>query len=141
MLFSKQVQIAALFALAAVAGLVAARPAQAATAKSYAYIAWIETQSVMYQVNKTYDYEDDRWALAYEANTAAYNAFLELLDVENGVPGASLLQARNYLDDAANALFLLQEERGLPQSIRDKAESAQRYISYARNRVQRQLQD
>jgi hypothetical protein len=140
MLLSKQVQIAALFALAAVAGLIAAKPAEAGTAKSYAYIAWIETQSVMYQVNKTYDYEDDRWELAYEANSAAYNAFLELLDVENGVPGASLLDARDHLDDAATALFLLQEER-LPQSIRDKAESAQRYISYARNRVQRQLQD
>ena len=137
-MFSKQVRIAAFVALAAAVSLVSSKAALAGTAKSYSYIGWIETQSVIYMVNQAYDTENDRWELAYDANIAAQYAFLELNDVSNNVRGSSLLQARDYLDEASENLFLL-SNYSLPQNIRDKVESAQRYISLARNMVQKQL--
>ena len=137
-MFAKRVQVAALVAVAAAISLIPGQSAHAGTAKSYSYIAWIESQSVIYIANQNYDVEDLRWQWAYEANISAQYAFLEILSCTKNERGCSWLVAREHLDDAANYLAQMADQP-LPRNLRDKVNSAQRYTSLARNIVQKHV--
>jgi hypothetical protein len=112
--------------------------AHAATPKAACYNAWISTKGLIYQVNLEYDVESEEWESAYYANESTYYAFLEAFDVEKGVRGASLYEARDLLDEAVVDLYYLCE-MGLPDDLQQSAELALWYTSYARNVVNKNI--